>query len=96
MQDLAEPLQTPIESELVVNTLQQLTLEIMMYRQPYKLQTYTLEAIVAHSDDHGFGVELEQLTGEQSHMLQDFLIAISRGLIKQESSEMSVVLAANG
>lgn len=89
-----------IESDLIVQPLQQLTLEIMMYRQPQKLQKYKLEAIVAHRDEHGFGVELEQLNDEQTHLLQDFLIAKPNLADRKEEAEKEVVnkvaLVANG
>jgi hypothetical protein len=85
-----------IESDLIVGPLQQLTLEIMMYRQPQKLQKYKLEAIVAHIDDHGFGVELEQLNDEQTHLLHDFLIVKPNLVDMKEEPEMEIKLAVNG
>lgn len=88
-----------IESELIVRPLQQLTLEIMMYRQAEKLQKYQLEAIVAHINERGFGVELEQLNDEQTHLLHDFLISKpDRPEIPdvKEETEMKMALAVNG
>lgn len=84
-----------IESDLIVRPLQQLTLEIMMYRQPQKLQKYKLEAIVAHIDDHGFGVELEQLNDEQTHLLHNFLIVKPSLVDMKEEPEMKIKLAVN-
>jgi hypothetical protein len=85
-----------IESDLIVRPLQQLTLEVMMYRQPQKLQKYQLEAIVAHIDEHGFGVELEQLNDEQTHLLHDFLIAKPKLNDLKEISEEKITRVVNG
>lgn len=85
-----------IESDLQVRPLQQISLEIMLYRQPQKLQKYKFEAIVTHRDDHGFGVELEQLNNEQIDLLQDFIITKHKPIDLKEETEKKIALIANG
>lgn len=63
-----------IESDLTdVHPLQQLGVEILVYRSPQKLQRYRFESIVIHTKGNGFGVELDALTEETANQLLDML-----------------------
>lgn len=65
-----------IESDLAgVEPLQQLGVEILVYRSTQKLQRYKFETIVVHKYERGFGVELDSLTEETGGQLTDMLIA---------------------
>lgn len=62
-----------IESDLAdVEPLQQLGIEVLVYRNVQKLQRYLFDSIVMHTSDHGFGVELDMLD-EAAHQLTDML-----------------------
>lgn len=63
-----------IESDLSeVRPLQQLGIEILVYRTSQKLQRYKFDSIVIHTTEHGFGVELDTLTDEAGNQLIEML-----------------------
>jgi hypothetical protein len=63
-----------IESDLSdVKPLQQLGIEILVYRNPQKLQRHRFDSIVIHTTEHGFGVELDALTEEAGSQLIEML-----------------------
>lgn len=63
-----------IESDLSdVRPLQQLGIEILVYRSSQKLQRYRFDSIVIHTTEHGFGVELDALTEEAGNQLIEML-----------------------
>jgi hypothetical protein len=65
-----------IESDLVdVKPLQQLGIEILVYRSAQKLQRYRFDSIVIHTTDHGFGVELDTLDADAGSQLIEMLQA---------------------
>jgi putative N-acetylmannosamine-6-phosphate epimerase len=65
-----------IESDLSgVKPLQQLGIEILVYRSTQKLQRYRFDSIVIHTADHGFGVELDALSDEAGNQLTEMLRA---------------------
>ena len=80
-----------IQSDWVARPLQQLSLEILLYKEKY-----TLEAIVTHANQHGFGVELEQLDDQEINLLHEFLSAqqAAQGFVKQ--LDQQIALVANG
>ncbi|PUA27169.1 MAG: hypothetical protein B0W54_20320 [Cellvibrio sp. 79] len=65
-----------IKSDLSeVKPLQQLGIEILVYRNAQKLQRYRFDSIVIHTTEHGFGVELDALNEEAANQLIDMLRA---------------------
>lgn len=65
-----------IESDLAaVEPLQQLGIEILVYRSAQKLQRYKFESIVVHKYQRGFGVELDSLNEETGNQLTEMLLA---------------------
>jgi hypothetical protein len=65
-----------IESDLAdVKPLQQLGIEILVYRNAQKLQRYKFDSIVIHTTNHGFGVELDSLTEDAGNHLIEMLRA---------------------
>jgi len=65
-----------IESDLAdVKPLQQLGIEILVYRNAQKLQRYRFDSIVMHATKHGFGVELDALSEEAALQLTEMLRA---------------------
>lgn len=63
-----------IQSDLAdVKSLQQLGIEILVYRAAQKLQRYRFESIVIHTAEHGFGVELDTLGDEAANQLIEML-----------------------
>lgn len=65
-----------IESDLSdVRPLQQLGIEILVYRTARKLQRYRFDSIVIHATAHGFGVELDSLSEEAGNQLTEMLRA---------------------
>lgn len=65
-----------IESDLAdVNPLQQLGIEVLVYRTTQKLQRYKFESIVAHKNGRGFGVEIDSSNEEAGNQLIEMLLA---------------------
>jgi len=65
-----------IESDLAeVRPLQQLGIEVLVYRGAQKLQRYRFEAIVVHTSERGFGLELDTLSEEAGNQLMEMLLA---------------------
>ncbi len=65
-----------IKSDLAdVKPLQQLGVEILVYRNSQKLQRHRFDSIVIHTTDHGFGVELDALSEEAGNQLIEMLHA---------------------
>jgi putative N-acetylmannosamine-6-phosphate epimerase len=65
-----------IESDMAdVKPLQQLGIEILVYRSAQKLQRYRFDSIVIHTTEHGFGAELDTLTEEAGDQLIEMLRA---------------------
>jgi len=82
-----------IESDLVdVKPLQQLGIEILVYRNSQKLQRYRFDSIVIHTTDHGFGVELDTLGAEAGDQLIEMLCASPE--TPQESELFDMVASA--
>lgn len=82
-----------IESDLVdVRPLQQLGIEILVYRSSQKLQRYRFDSIVIHATEHGFGVELDTLTEEAGDQLIEMLRASPE--TPQESELFDMVASA--
>lgn len=80
-----------IQSDWVAMPLQQLSLEIVLYKEKY-----ILEAIVTHTNPNGFGVELEQLDDQEINLLHTFLSAqqAAQNFVKQMDEQVAMV--ANG
>lgn len=82
-----------IESDLVdVRPLQQLGIEVLVYRSSQKLQRYRFDSIVIHATEHGFGVELDTLTEEAGDQLIEMLRASPE--TPQESELFDMVASA--
>jgi hypothetical protein len=65
-----------IESDLAdVYPLQQLGIEVLVYRSTQKLQRYKFESIVVHTNGRGFGLELDALNEEAGSQLTEMLLA---------------------
>ncbi len=65
-----------IESDLAdVHPLQQLGIEVLVYRSAQKLQRYKFESIVVHSNGRGFGLELDALGEDAATQLTEMLLA---------------------
>jgi hypothetical protein len=63
-----------IDSDLAdVRPLQQLGIEILVYRNAQRLQRYKFESIVTHINEYGFGVELDVLSDEAGNQLLEVL-----------------------
>lgn len=82
-----------IESDLAdVKPLQQLGIEILVYRNAQKLQRYRFDSIVIHTTDHGFGVELDTLSEDAGSQLTEMLRASPE--TPQESELFDMVASA--
>ena len=82
-----------IESDLAdVKPLQQLGIEILIYRSAQKLQRYRFDSIVIHTTDHGFGVELDTLGEDAGNQLTEMLRASPE--TPQESELFDMVASA--
>ena len=82
-----------IESDLAdVEPLQQLGIEVLVYRNVQKLQRYLFDSIVMHTSDHGFGVELDALAEDAATQLTDMLRASPE--TPQESELFDMVASA--
>jgi hypothetical protein len=82
-----------IESDLAdVKPLQQLGIEVLVYRSAQKLQRYRFDSIVIHTTDHGFGVELDALGEDASNQLAEMLRASPE--TPQESELFDMVASA--
>lgn len=82
-----------IESDLAdVKPLQQLGIEILVYRSAQKLQRYRFDSIVIHTTDHGFGVELDTLGEDAGNQLTEMLRASPE--TPQESELFDMVASA--
>ena len=65
-----------IETDMAnIKPLQQLGIEVLVYRSAQKLQRYQFDSIVIHTTGHGFGVELDALNDEASAQLIEMLQA---------------------
>lgn len=65
-----------IESDLAdVYPLQQLGIEVLVYRTTQKLQRYQFESIVAHTNGRGFGVEIDSSNEDAGNQLIEMLLA---------------------
>ena len=68
-----------IESDLSdVHVLQQLDVEILVYRSQKKLQRYKFESIVVHTNSRGFGVEIDAVNEEACSQLMEMIQAQPR------------------
>lgn len=82
-----------IQSDLAdVKPLQQLGIEILVYRSAQKLQRYRFDSIVIHTTEHGFGVELDVLGEEAANQLTEMLRASPE--TPQESELFDMVASA--
>jgi len=82
-----------IESDLAdVKPLHQLVIEILVYRSAQKLQRYRFDSIVIHTNNHGFGVELDALGEEAASQLTEMLRASPE--TPQESELFDMVASA--
>ncbi|MGV8835686.1 hypothetical protein [Cellvibrio sp.] len=82
-----------IESDLAdVKPLQQLGIEVLVYRSAQKLQRYRFDSIVIHTTDHGFGVELDALGEDAGNQLAEMLRASPE--TPQESELFDMVASA--
>lgn len=80
-----------VESDLAdVRPLQQLGVEILAYRTPHKLSRYRFDAIVIHSNERGFGLELESLPEMEAKQLQELLHAAP---VTPKESELYAMVA---
>ncbi len=80
-----------VESDLAnVRPLQQLGVEILAYRHPQKLSRYRFDAIVIHTHNGGFGLELEGLKDEDAKQLMDLLQAAP---VTPKESELYAMVA---
>ncbi|ACE83876.1 hypothetical protein [Cellvibrio japonicus] len=80
-----------VESDLVgIKPLQQLGIEILAYRNSHKLHRYRYDAIVIHTNDGGFGMELDALDEEQAAQLMDLLHAAP---VTPKESELYAMVA---
>ncbi len=78
-----------IESDLAnVKQLQQLGIEILVQRSPQKLQRYRFDSIVMHTTEHGFGVELDNLSDDVADQLMEMLIASPKTPLESELFSM--------
>ena len=82
-----------IESDLAnVKPLQQLGIEVLVYRSAQKLQRYRFDSIVMHTTAHGFGVELDTLGEDAGNQLTEMLRASPE--TPQESELFGMVASA--
>ena len=82
-----------IESDLAdVRPLQQLGIEVLVYRSAQKLQRFKFDSIVMHATKHGFGVELDALNEESEDILLEMLRAAPE--TPQESELFGMVASA--
>ena len=75
-----------------VKPLHQLGIEILVYRSAQKLQRYRFDSIVIHTNNHGFGVELDALGEEAASQLTEMLRASPE--TPQESELFDMVASA--
>lgn len=80
-----------IDSDLTdVRPLQQLGIEILVYRNAKKLQRFKFESMVTHTNEHGFGVELDALSDEAGNQLLEMLHAAP---VTPKSAELFAMVA---
>lgn len=80
-----------IDSDLAdVHPLQQLGIEILVYQSAQKLQRYKFESIVTHTNEHGFGVELDALGEDAGNQLLNMLHAAP---VTPKSKELFAMVA---
>lgn len=84
-----------IETDWNARSMQQITLEIAP-KQSQTLQKNSLEAIVVHKVQQGFGVELEILNKEQAQELHKFLETRPLDTETKQHSSDSIARVANG